>query len=583
MNFLRAKRGENSAPARPAGSHTVLGCAQLGSAGVAMRGTMMDFPLTLPHVLERNSKLFSRIEIISRKPDRSIKRSNYGDFYRRARQLASALTKLGLQPGDRVASMMWNHSGHLEAFFGVPCAGGILHTLNLRLHPHEIAAIAQHAGDRFLLVDDVLLPVLEKFRADAPFEKIIVVPYGCGEAPAEFSNYEELLASAPADFTYPEIDENDGAAMCYTSGTTGFSKGVIYSHRAIVLHSFAEAMTDSFGISHLDTVLPVAPMFHANAWGLPYTCVMLGSRVILPGPNVDAESVLDLIVQERVTVACGVPTVWLGVLYALETNPGRWKLHAPVHIVCGGTAPPERLMRALDKYGIHILHLWGMTETTPLATVGRLKKHMHEWGTDQQYEARAKQGWPAPFVELRVMRREDSAPGSPVPEGIEAPWDGATPGELEIRGPWIASHYYESPDQAHRWTPDGWFRTGDVATIDEEGFVKIVDRAKDLVKSGGEWISSVDLENCLMGHPAVKEACVVGIPHPKWQERPLAAVVLKEGHSTTPEELRQFLAACFAKWQLPDAFVFVEAIPRTSVGKFKKIALREQFANWKWE
>jgi len=583
MNFLRAKRGENSAPARPAGSHTVLGCAQLGSAGVAMRGTMMDFPLTLPHVLERNSKLFSRIEIISRKPDRSIKRSNYGDFYRRARQLASALTKLGLQPGDRVASMMWNHSGHLEAFFGVPCAGGILHTLNLRLHPHEIAAIAQHAGDRFLLVDDVLLPVLEKFRADAPFEKIIVVPYGCGEAPAEFSNYEELLASAPADFTYPEIDENDGAAMCYTSGTTGFSKGVIYSHRAIVLHSFAEAMTDSFGISHLDTVLPVAPMFHANAWGLPYTCVMLGSRVILPGPNVDAESVLDLIVQERVTVACGVPTVWLGVLYALETNPGRWKLHAPVHIVCGGTAPPERLMRALDKYGIHILHLWGMTETTPLATVGRLKKHMHEWGTDQQYEARAKQGWPAPFVELRVMRREDSAPGSPVPEGIEAPWDGATPGELEIRGPWIASHYYESPDQAHRWTLDGWFRTGDVATIDEEGFVKIVDRAKDLVKSGGEWISSVDLENCLMGHPAVKEACVVGIPHPKWQERPLAAVVLKEGHSTTPEELRQFLAACFAKWQLPDAFVFVEAIPRTSVGKFKKIALREQFANWKWE
>jgi len=287
--------------------------------------------------------------------------------------------------------------------------------------------------------------------------------------------------------------------------------------------------------------------------------------------------------KEKVTFACGVPTVWLGVLYALETNPGRWKFESPVRIACGGTAPPERLIRALDKFGLQILHLWGMTETTPLATVGRLKKHMHEWKADQQYEARAKQGWPAPFVELRVMRREDSSPGSPVPEGIEAPWDGVTAGELEIRGAWVASQYHNSPDQAHRWTADGWFRTRDVATIDEEGFVKIVDRAKDLVKSGGEWISSVDLENCLMGHPAVKEACVVGIPHPKWQERPLAAVVLKEGHSATPEELRQFLAATFAKWQLPDSIVFVEVIPRTSVGKFKKIELRQQFANWKWD
>src|SRR5882762_10479559 len=317
-----------------------------------MRGTMMDFPLTLQHIFERNGKLFSKVEIVSRKPDKSIARTCYGDFYRRARRLAAALTKLGLQPGDRVASMMWNHSGHLEAFFGVPCAGGILHTLNLRLHPHEIAAIARHAKDRFLIVDDVLLPVLEKFRADAPFEKIIVVPYGCGEVPDGFLNYEELLASAPEEFTYPKIDENDGAAMCFTSGTTGFSKGVIYSHRAIVLHSFAEAMTDSFGISHSDTVLPVAPMFHANAWGLPYTCVMRGSRLILPGPHVDAESVLDLIEQEHVTIACGVPTVWLGVLYALEKNPGRWKFPSPVRIVIGGTAPPIRLMRALDKHNL---------------------------------------------------------------------------------------------------------------------------------------------------------------------------------------------------------------------------------------
>jgi fatty-acyl-CoA synthase len=543
-----------------------------------MRGTMMDFPLTLPAILERSGKLFHRVEIVSRRPDRSIVRTTYGDFYLRARRLADGMTKLGLRPGDRVASMMWNHSGHLEAFFGVPCAGGILHTLNLRLHPHELAAIVNHADDRFLVIDDVLLPTLEKFRGSVSFERVIVVPYCGGSIPDGFLNYEELLAGASDDFRYPAIDENDGAAMCFTSGTTGNSKGVVYSHRALVLHTFAEMCVDSFAIGHHDTVLPVAPMFHANAWGLPYSCAMAGARLILPGPNVDPESVLDLIAQEHVTIACGVPTVWLGVLAALEKNPDRWKFAWPVRIVIGGSAPPERLMRALDKHNLHILHLWGMTETTPLATVGRLKRHMSEWTTDQQYEVRTKQGWPSPFIELRVMRTEGIEDKS-----VEAPRDGNTPGELEVRGPWVAASYYKSPDQAHRWTEDGWFKTGDIATMDDEGFIKIVDRAKDLVKSGGEWISSVDIENMLMGHPAVKEAAVVGVPHPKWQERPLAAVVLKDGAQATAEELRAFLAKSFAKWQLPDAFVFLDALPRTSVGKFKKIALREQFANWNWD
>ena len=548
-----------------------------------MRGTMMDFPLTLPTLLERSGQLFSRVEIVSRRPDCSILRTCHGQFYRRARRLASALTALGLQRGDRVASMMWNHSGHLEVFFGVPSCGGILHTLNLRLHPHEIAAIANHARDRFLIVDDLLLPIYEKFRQDVSFERVIVVPFGgCSEIPAGFLNYEDLLTQASEDFRYPKLDENDGAAMCFTSGTTGCSKGVIYSHRALVLHSFASAMADSFGVSHHDTVLPVAPMFHANAWGLPFTCVMTGARMVLPGPNVDPESVLDLIEKERVSVACGVPTIWLGVLSALEKNPGRWNFPSPVRIVCGGTAPPVRLIRALDEYNLNIMHLWGMTETTPLATVGRLKAHMREWSEDARYDMRGKQGWPAPFVELRVMRPDGTA-GAASPRMVEAPRDGETPGELEVRGPWVAGSYYNSPDQAHRWTADGWFKTGDVATIDDEGYIKIVDRAKDLVKSGGEWISSVDLENALMGHPAVKEAAVVGVPHPKWQERPLAAVVLKDGASATAEELRAFLAQSFAKWQLPDAFVFVPEIPRTSVGKFKKIALREQFADWKWE
>ncbi len=543
-----------------------------------MRGTMMEFPLTLPVILERAGKLFRRVEIMSCRPDRSIVKTTYGDFYRRARRLAEALTKLGLQPGDRVASMMWNHSKHLEAFFGVPCAGGILHTLNLRLHPHELAAIVNHAEDRFLLVDDVVLPTFQQFSSSVSIERIIVVPYGGGSIPEGSLNYEGLLAGAGDDFRYPAIDENDGAAMCFTSGTTGNSKGVVYSHRALVLHSFAELGADSFALSQHDTVLPVAPMFHANAWGLPYSCAMAGARLILPGPNVDAESVLDLIEREHVTIACGVPTVWLGVLLALEKNPGRWKFPQPVRIVVGGTAPPERLMRALDKHNLHILHLWGMTETTPLATVGKLKRHMLEWAPDQKYEVRAKQGWPAPFIELRVMR-----PGGLEGNSMEAPRDGITPGELEVRGPWVAGSYYKSPDQAHRWAEDGWFKTGDIATMDDEGFIKIVDRAKDLVKSGGEWISSVDLENKLMGHSAVKEAAVVGVPHPKWQERPFAAVVLKDGARATPEELRAFLAETFAKWQLPDAFVFLESLPRTSVGKFKKIELREQFANWKWE
>ena len=539
-----------------------------------MRGTMMDFQLTLPAILERAGKLFPNNPILSRRPDQSELRTCYGEFYRRSRKLAAALQSLGLQPGDRVASMMWNHSGHLEAFFGIPAAGGILHTLNLRLHPHEIAGIATAARDRFLLVDDCLLETLEKFRAAVQFERIVVVPYS-GEPVRSgqgFLNYEDLLAAAPDQFTYPDLNENDGAVMCFTSGTTGNSKGVIYSHRSLVLHTFAETMADSLAIGQMDTVLAIAPMFHANAWGLPYACAMTGAKLILPGPKVDGESILDLIAEHHVTFACGVPTVWLSVLYELEKNPGRWKFDWQVRVLCGGTAPPERLIRALDKHNIQILHLWGMTETTPLATIGRLKRHMHEWKSDEQYEVRAKQGWPIAFVEVRIMR----------PDG-ESPWDGATPGELEVRGPWVAGSYFESPEQAHRWTADGWFKTGDVAVIDQEGVVKVVDRAKDLVKSGGEWISSVDLENTLMGHPAVKEACVFGVPHPKWQELPMAAVVIKEGLSATAEELRAFLGQTFAKWQLPDAFVFLDSIPRTSVGKFKKVALRQQFADWNWD
>jgi fatty-acyl-CoA synthase len=537
-----------------------------------MFGTMMDFPLTLVPILERAGKLYSQIEIVSRRPDRSIARTNYGAIYRRARRLARALELAGIARGDRVATLMWNHSAHLEAYFGIPASGGVLHTLNLRLHPGELAYIANHARDRYLIVDDVLLPVYESFREQVHFERVFVVPFSGQPIPQKYEKYEDFLGAADDDFRYPALKEDEAAAMCFTSGTTGKSKGVVYSHRALVLHSFAQGLADSFGIGHHEVVLPASSMFHANAWGVPYTATMVGSKLVFPGPHLDAESLLDLIESEKVTTATAVPTVWFNVLAALEKNPGRWKIDHPVRITCGGSAVPEALLRGMDRHGFRITHLWGMTETTPFATTGTVKSTLARGSEEEKYKIRAKQGLPAPFVELRVMQ-----------EVGEAPRDGVTFGELEIRGPWVAASYFEAPETADRWTRDGWFKTGDIATIDSEGYVKIVDRSKDLIKSGGEWISSVDLENELMGHPAVREAAVIGVAHPVWQERPLAVVVVKDGAQVTSDDLRVFLAATFAKWQLPDAFVFTNELPRTSVGKLLKLKLREQYANWEWE
>jgi fatty-acyl-CoA synthase len=541
-------------------------------SGGNVRGTMMDFPLTVQPILERAGKLFSAVEIVSRLPDRSLKRTTYREIYRRSRKLARALELAGMARGDRVATLMWNHSVHLEAYLGVPVSGGVLHTLNLRLHPDELAYIANHARDRYLIIDDVLLPVYESFRAKVNFERIFVVPFSGEKIPREHENYEDFLSAAEDEFVYPLLEENEAAAMCFTSGTTGKPKGVVYSHRAVVLHSLAQSLTDCFGISHNDVLLPASSMFHANGWGLPFTATMAGAKLVLPGPCVDAESLLELIEREKVTLACAVPTVWFGVLDALEKAPERWKMSNPVRIICGGSAVPESLLRGLDRFGFHITHLWGMTETAPLATTGIIKSTLAHCTDDEKYKIRSKQGISAPFVELRVMGEKN-----------EAPWDGTTSGELEVRGPWIAASYFEAPETADRWSADGWFRTGDVATIDEEGYVKILDRSKDLIKSGGEWISSVDLENALMCHPGVREAAVIGVPHPKWQERPLAVIVVKEGVSLQPEELRKFLAEKFAKWQLPDAFIFAAEIPHTSVGKLLKSKLREQYANWTWD
>ncbi len=535
-----------------------------------MKGTMMDFPLTLPHILDHAGALFGRSEIVSRLPDKSLHRYTYADFYRRARALAEALQKAGLQPGDRVATLMWNHYVHLEAYFGVPAAGGVLHTVNLRLHPNDLAYILNHAEDRFLIIDDTLLPILDRVKDRVKFERVFVAPLTGKPVPEGLESYEGFLKTATGRFTAPALAEDDAAGLCYTSGTTGRPKGVLYSHRALVLHSLVGALPGGIGIAETDSVLAVVPMFHVNAWGIPFISTMIGAKQVYPGPHLDPESLLDLFERERVTVTAGVPTIWMGILDALNKNPNRWRLTPGMRMLVGGSAAPEAMIRGFDKLGLKVVHAWGMTETTPLGTVSALKHHLEDLPERERYEIRAKQGFPAPFVEIRAIG--ESGP---------APWDGKALGELQIRGPWVAARYYRMPEAQDRWTEDGWFRTGDVVTIDSEGYVKIVDRTKDLIKSGGEWISSVDLENALMGHPAVKEAAVIAMANEKWGERPLAVIVAKEGAQVSADELRAYLEPNFAKWWLPDAIVFTKEIARTATGKFSKLTLREQYANYR--
>jgi fatty-acyl-CoA synthase len=511
------------------------------------------------------------VEIISRRPDRSVHRTAWGQVHRRARALAECLTRAGMQRGDRVATLMWNHATHLEAYFGVPVAGGVVHTLNPRLPADDLAFIINHAADRFLIVDDVLWPLFEQLGGRVKLERILVVQHTAKPLPAGALSYEEFLAQSKGDFTYPQLDEREAGAMCYTSGTTGRPKGVLYSHRSLVLHTFGIAPADCFGLAQQDTMFIIVPMFHANCWGLPFLGAMIGCRIVLPGPHYDAESLLDLFHSEQVTYAAGVPTIWLGILEAFEKSPGRWEFATGLRMTCGGAAAPEAMLRRFDRLGVRVIHSWGMTEMTPAGTTSYVKSTLDGLTADEKYALRAKQGLPFPFVEVRGMAGDRVIP-----------WDGQTMGELHVRGPWIASSYYNMPEAQDRWSADGWFRTGDVVTIDPEGYVKITDRTKDLIKSGGEWISSLDMENELMSHPAVQEAAVIAIPHEKWGERPLACVVLRNGSAATPEELRAHLSAKFASWQLPDAFAFVEGIPRTAVGKFKKSALREKFSDWKW-
>jgi fatty-acyl-CoA synthase len=529
-----------------------------------MEGTMMHQPLLVDALLERAGTLFPRVEVVSRMADRSLVRHDYARVLGRARRLASALTRAGLRSGDRVATLMWNHHAHLETYFGVPMAGGVYHTLNLRLAPDELAFIVGHARDRFLVVDDVLLPLFARFADRVKLDRVFVVSL-TGRAPEQHEPYEALLETGDEGFRGPPREENDAAGLCYTSGTTGKPKGVLYSHRAIVLHSLAAGLVDSLAICQADVMLPVVPMFHANAWGLPFTGAMVGCKQVFPGPHLDPAGLLDLYVAEKVSVSAGVPTIWLGILQELEKSPQRWALPPGLRMVVGGSAAPESMIRAFDRHGLRVVHAWGMTETTPLGSVATLKAHLADAPEDERYRLRAKQGLPAPLVDIRAV--SDTGP---------VPWDGCSMGELQVRGPWVAASYFDAPEAAGCWTEDGWFRTGDVVTIDAEGYVNIADRTKDLIKSGGEWISSVALENALMGHPAVREAAVIAIPDEKWGERPLAVIVFKEGKTVEDAALREHLSATFPKWALPDRFVARAEIPRTSTGKFLKSKLREE-------
>lgn len=537
-----------------------------------MKSTMMRTPLNLSHFLERAGKLFGKQEIVSRMPDKSLHRYTYADFYRRARSLAEALTRAGLQRGDRVATLMWNHYAHYETYFGAIVAGGVLHTLNLRLAPQEIAYIADHAGDRFLIVDDILLPLFEQFRDKVDIERVIVVPLTGQPVPDGMDDYEQFLNTATGDFDYPEMDEDEPCAMCYTSGTTGRPKGVVYSHRSQVLHSLVQAMPDACAMSGHDVVLPVVPMFHANAWGVPYTAAMLGVKMVFPGPHLHPDDLLPLLESEKVTLSCGVPTIWLPMVQIIASHAGKWKLQPGLRLTVGGSAVPEAMIRAYAKLGIEVMQGWGMTETSPLATVSKVTALQDHLDEDARFKVQAMQGYPLPLVDLRA-----------VGEDGEAPWDGESVGEIQVQGPWITGSYHRVPVSADNFTDDGWLRTGDVAAIDELGFIKISDRTKDLIKSGGEWISSVDLENAIMGHPAVQEAAVIAVAHPKWSERPLAVIVLKPGAKVSEAQIKQHLAGQFVKWMVPDAYVFVDSIPRTSTGKFLKTALREQYRDWQWD
>ena len=544
-----------------------------------MKSTMQDAQLTIGSVLEHGTTVHADSEVVTATADGTRDRS-YAEVGRRTAQLAHGLRGLGVDADQRVATFMWNNVEHLEAYLAVPSMGAVLHTLNIRLFPEQLVYIANHAEDRIVIVDDSLVPLLAK---QLPLLETVthVLVAGPDAATADLEAlrasgkevllYEDVLTGQPETFDWPDVDEHDAAAMCYTSGTTGNPKGVVYSHRSAWLHSQAVSTGNVAGLDFHDRVLPIVPMFHANAWGLAYAALMTGASLCMPDRWLQAEPMVRFIQASRPTVSGAVPTVWNDVLSYLDGHEGV-RLDSLRLILCGGSAVPVSLQRGLqERHGLYVRQAWGMTETSPVASAGLVPIGVE--GEDE-WPYRGSQGRLLCGVEGRIV----------ADDGAELPWDGRSVGELEVRGPWVTGGYYNSDDpEVNERFHEGWLRTGDVGTLDPLGYIGLSDRAKDVIKSGGEWISSVDLENALMAHPDVVEAAVVGIPDEKWQERPLATVVVREGATVTPEQLREHLAASFAKWQLPDAWAFVEQVPRTSVGKFDKKVVRQGFAEGRYD
>ncbi|MDM0035221.1 long-chain fatty acid--CoA ligase [Variovorax sp. J22P271] len=534
-----------------------------------MQSTMMPVQLSTNQILDRAGTYFGEQSVLGRLPDKSTYRRSYREIRRRARQLAQALRdKAGIARGDPVATMSWNHAWHLESYFGIPAAGAVLHTLNLRLSPEDIAYIMDDAGDRVLIVDDVLLPVWERVSPLLRRQpRVIVVPFSGAALPAGQESYEDFIEGDATDYRYPEQDENEAVGMCYTSGTTGRPKGVVYSHRSMVLHAITGCIPDLFALSARDQVMMVTPMFHANAWAVPFSAMMVGAGQVLPGPHLGGEDLLDLMEEGQVTMALGVPTIWMMIWQAMQKPTRERRLVKGMRMLIGGAAVPQTMIANFASHDMHIVQGWGMTETSPLGSVPVIKPKHLALPDEARHALRAMQGIATPLVEMRIV---DEAAGL-------QPWDGKASGEVQVRGPWVTGAYHATPNDPGKFTADGWLRTGDIGTIDPEGYMHLVDRSKDMIKSGGEWISSVELENLVMGHPAVAEASVVAIAHPKWGERPLVVAVRRPGAEVDGAALREFLRPKLARFQLPDDFEWVEAIPKTATGKFLKTRLREMY------
>jgi fatty-acyl-CoA synthase len=525
--------------------------------------TMQDFPLTITAVLRHGQRVYGGAECVTW-TDAGPRRATYGTIAANAGRLANALTRLGVQAGDRVGTFMWNSQEHMEAYLAIPSMGAVLHTLNIRLFPEQLAYVINHGEDKVVLVDDSLVPVLAKVVSELTSVECFVI-VGDGDASAlgtdrPIARYSELLAQEPSEFAWPDIDERQAAAMCYTSGTTGNPKGVAYSHRSAFLHSFAALTGNALDLSERDRILMIVPMFHANAWGIPYAAFLCGASLVMPGRFLQAEPLTRMVKEERVTFSGAVPTIWADIYRYGEEHD--IDLSSIRMIVCGGSAVPRSLMENFEKkYGVRIIQAWGMTETSPLAAVAHPPASI-EIGSTEEMDWRARTGRVVGGVELRIV---DDA-------GTALAWDGEAVGEIEVRGPWITASYYRDPSPEK--FDDGWLRTGDVGSVSPEGYIQITDRAKDVIKSGGEWISSVELENFLMGHPDVVEASVIGVPDPRWDERPLACVVRKRGSDVDAAMLAAYLAGHVAKWQVPERWSFIDEVPKTSVGKFDKKVLR---------